>query len=76
MTIDSKFLISVPPGFFPLPIAAAWAGVSCRTVQRWLASGLPYHQAGPGTKILIKPSDVERFLTRHQATKSAGAAVQ
>ena len=68
MTIDSKFSVSVPQGFFPLSIAAAWAGVSSRTIKRWMVNGLPYHQAGPGTKILIKPADVEHFLTRHQAT--------
>ena len=54
------------PGFFPLPVAAKWMGVSPRTLKRWMAQGLSYYQAGPGTKILFKPGDLEHFLTRHQ----------
>jgi len=55
------------PGYLPLRDAAAWAGVSPRTVKRWIARGLPVYQAGPRTKVLIKPSDIEVFLNRVQA---------
>ncbi len=57
------------PGFMPLAEAAAWAGVSPRTLKRWIALGLPRYQAGPRSKVLIRPSDVEQFLTRQQAQK-------
>ena len=55
------------PGFLPLEQAAAWSGVSKRTLKRWIASGLPKYQAGPGSKVLIRPGDIEAYLTRHQA---------
>ena len=42
---------------------------SRRTVKRWLDRGLPFFQAAPGSKILIKPEDVEAFLTRHCRTQ-------
>jgi hypothetical protein len=29
--------------------------------------GLPVHQAGPREKVLIRPSDIDAFLTRRQA---------
>jgi excisionase family DNA binding protein len=57
------------PGFLPLKEAAVWAGVSARTVKRWLADGLPCYQAGHRTKVLIRPTDIDQFLTRRQATK-------
>ena len=56
-------------GFMPLAEAAAWAGVSPRTLKRWIALGLPRYQAGRRSKVLIRPSDVEQFLTRQQAAK-------
>ncbi len=58
------------PGFMPLAEAAVWAGVSPRTLKRWIALGLPRYQAGRRSKVLIRPSDVEQFLTRQQAQKS------
>ena len=61
--------LHLPPGFFPLQEAADWAGVSVRTFKRWLSQGLPYHQASPRTKILVRPADIENFLTRHQTAK-------
>lgn len=38
--------------------------VSTRTVGRWLQKGLPFFQAAPRTKILIRQRDVDEFLTR------------
>jgi excisionase family DNA binding protein len=57
------------PGYMSLVAAAAWAGVSHRTVKRWIARGLPIYQAGVGEKVLIKPSDIDQFLTRRQVAK-------
>ena len=59
-------MASVPPGYLTLKGAQAWAGVSQRTIKRWIAAGLPTYQAGPRTKILVRPADIERFLTRKQ----------
>ena len=54
------------PGYLPLKEAAVWAGVSARTVKRWIADGLPSYQAGHRTKVLIRPMDIDQFLTRRQ----------
>ncbi len=43
--------------------------VSPKTIKRWLAHGLPHFQEGPRTKVLIRPSDIEQFLTRQQVSK-------
>lgn len=59
-------LTPLPPGFLPLASAAAWAGVSPRTLRRWLALGLPRYQASPRSKVLIQLVDIQRFLTRRQ----------
>jgi len=55
------------PGFLPLAEAAAWSGVSTRTLKRWIEAGLPKYQAGPRSKVLIRPTDIEEYLTRQQA---------
>ena len=49
-----------------LETAANWCDVSRKTVQRWIGKGLPVYQEGPRTKVLIRPSDIEAFLTRRQ----------
>jgi len=59
------------PGFLNLAHAAQWADVSQKTLKRWLTHGLPHFQEGPGTKILIRPNDIEQFLTRQQRSKSS-----
>lgn len=35
-------------------------------MKRWVQQGLPVYQAGPRTKMLIKPRDIDQFLTRKQ----------
>ena len=55
------------PGYLPLADAATWAGVSPRTLKRWIAAGLPKYQAGPRGKVLVRPGDIDQFLTRQQA---------
>ncbi len=57
------------PGFMPIVDAAAWAGVSRRTINRWIDQGLPRYQSGPRTKVLLRAADIESFLTRQQVTK-------
>ena len=54
------------PAYLSLKEAAVWAGVSARTMKRWLVGGLPSYQAGARTKVLIRPTDIEQFLTRRQ----------
>ncbi len=56
-------------GFMPLVDAAAWAGVSPRTMHRWIDQGLPRYQAGPRAKVLLRAADIEAFLERQQAAK-------
>ena len=58
------------PGFLPLAQAAAWAGVSPKTMKRWMTKGLPVYQAGPREKILIDPHDIRNFLARKQTNHS------
>ena len=60
---------SSPQKFMSLPEAAAWAGVSPRTVRRWIDQGLPHYQARPRCKVLIWPADIEQFLIRQQTSK-------
>lgn len=57
------------PGFLPLSAAAVWAGVSGRTMKRWIARGLPCYQAVARGKVLVKPEDIEAFLTKRQEPK-------
>ena len=56
-------------GFLSLSEAAAWAGVSKRTVRRWIGRGMPYFQGSERGKVLIRPGDIETFLNRKQATQ-------
>jgi excisionase family DNA binding protein len=58
--------LTIQPGYLPLREAAAWAGVSERTLKRWISRGLPAFQAGPREKVLIRPTDIDAFLTRQQ----------
>ena len=64
-------------GYMSLVDAAAWVGVSPRTLKRWITRGLPTYQAGPREKVLVRPGDIEQFLTRKQApTPDLGAMVE
>jgi predicted site-specific integrase-resolvase len=56
------------PGYLPLKQAAVWAGVSARTMKRWVAAGLPSYQAGPRTKVLVRPMDIDQFLTMRKVS--------
>jgi excisionase family DNA binding protein len=56
-------------GFLLLSEAAQYARVSPRTVRRWIAQGLPFHQVKAGSRVLIKSTDLERFLTRYETSQ-------
>ena len=58
---------TIQPGYLPLLEAALWAGVSVRTLKRWIRKGLPTYQAGPKEKVLIRPADIDAFLTCKEA---------
>ena len=65
------------PGYLSLEHAADWADVSPRTIKRWIKAGLPTHQAGPREKVLVKPQDIDQFLTKKQApTPDLGAMAE
>lgn len=59
---SQKTIYSPTPGFLSLDHAAAYADVSVKTIKRWIERGLPKYQAGPGSKVLIRPGDIEQFL--------------
>jgi len=58
--------LTVQPGYLSLTEAALYAGISVKTLKRWIPRGLPTYQAGPREKILIRPADIDQFLTRRQ----------
>lgn len=53
-------------GYLSLNTAAAYADVSTKTLRRWIAAGLPVYQGSTGGKVLVKPQDIDQFLTRRQ----------
>lgn len=53
-------------GFLDLRNACKWASVSPRTLRRWIDRGLRVHRHSPGGKILVRPADIEAFLSAHQ----------
>ena len=55
------------PGYFPIMEAAKYAGVSTKTIQRWIRGGLPVYQGTVRGKVLIRPTDIDGYLTRRQA---------
>ncbi len=63
----TESIVSAHSGFLSLEHAATYADVSVKTIKRWIESGLPKYQAGPRSKVLIRPSDIEAYLTRQQA---------
>jgi len=67
--MPERFTTPPSPRFLSLDHAAAYADVSVKTIKRWIAGGLPKFQAGSGSKVLIRPSDIEAFLTKRQVAK-------
>ena len=56
-------------GFMSIETTAKWCDVSPRTIKRWIGQGLPVFQSGPRSKVLIRPGDIEIFLTKRQVAK-------
>ena len=54
------------PGYLSIEEAARYAGVSTRTIKRWIRAGLAVYQGTPRGKVLIRPTDVDTYLTRRQ----------
>jgi len=64
-TKKSPAPLQIPPGFLSVRLAAAWAGGrSVSTLERWIRRGLPVYRESPRGARLVKPSDIEHFLTR------------
>jgi len=54
-------------GHYSVREAAVWAGVSPKTMRRWMTQGLLYYQTDRGHKVLLRLEEIEAFLTRRQA---------
>ena len=68
-SIQTKVLKSVGPGLMSKWAAAQWADVSARTIERWITAGLPIYRERPRSKVLLKETDLEKFLSRHRKEK-------
>lgn len=55
-----------PVGYLTIHGAAQYASVSTKTLRRWITSGLPVHQGTTRGKVLIRPADIDAYLTRRQ----------
>jgi hypothetical protein len=56
-------------GLLDLAHAAQWACVSPRTFRRWIERGLRVQRETSRSKILVRPADIESFLTAQQASR-------
>ena len=73
---DRTRMGAIPLAYLTIDGVATQASVSSRTVRRWMYQGLPYYQATPHGRVLIRLQDVEQFLTRKQAPQlSLGSLV-
>ena len=66
---DRTRMGAIPLAYLTIDRVAAHASVSRRIVRRWIEQGLPYYQAVPHGRVLIRLEDVEQFLTRRQAPR-------
>jgi excisionase family DNA binding protein len=53
----------------PLREAAKWAGVSPKTLKRWISKGLPRYRVGGRGKVLVRPADIDQFLTKEAVSQ-------
>ena len=67
---------TIQPGYLSLHEAASWSGVSVRTLTRWIKKGLPTYHAGPREKVLIRPADIDAFLSRQIQASDLHAMVE
>jgi excisionase family DNA binding protein len=56
------------PGYLSIEGAAKYASVSTKTIKRWIQGGLPAYAGTTRGKVLIRPSDIDLYLTRKQAS--------
>ena len=54
------------PGYLSIEGAAQYASVSEKTIKRWVKAGLPVYQGTARGKVLIRPTDIDAYLTRRQ----------
>ena len=52
--------------YLPIKGAAKYASVSTKTIQRWARAGLPVYQGTTRGKVLIRPTDIDAYMTRRQ----------
>lgn len=57
-----------------IPQAAQYAGISVRTMRRWLENGLAHIRMDTGT-ILIKFEQVDRYLANYSVQKDNNVAI-
>src|SRR5687767_5119039 len=57
------------PGYLSMDRAAKYASVSTKTIKRWIQGGFPVYQGTVRGKVLIRPSDIDGYLSRRQASK-------
>lgn len=56
-------------GYMTIEGAAGYASVSTRTIKRWIHAGLPVYQGTTRGKVLIRPVDIDSYLTRKQTSR-------
>lgn len=52
------------PGYLDIASAAQWSSVSTRTLERWIARGLPVYRATRNGKRLPRTNDIETFMIK------------
>ena len=57
---------AIPAQYLSIEGAAQYASVSKKTIQRWIKGGLPVYQGTTRGKVLIRPTDIDAYLTRRQ----------
>ena len=57
------------PGYLSIGGAAKYASVSRKTMKRWIQGGLPVFQGTIRGKVLIRPNDIDAYLTRKQVAQ-------
>lgn len=55
-------------GYAKVTVAAKFAGVSVKTIRKWLKMGLPFHQPPIGG-VLIAYRDLDDWLGQYRTTK-------
>ncbi len=61
---EAAELLGPKLGYLSITGAAHYAGVSTRTIKRWITRGLPAYQGSLRGKVLIKPGDIDLYLEK------------